>query len=75
MSNIKSDVVAGAVVLCLGILTLILSFQYSYSGIVGLGPGFFPFWLSIFLIILAPIYMYESLKEKNVSSEEWPKGE
>ncbi len=75
MSNIKSDVVAGAVVLCLGILTLILSFQYSYSGIVGLGPGFFPFWLSIFLIILAPIYMYESLKGKNVSSEEWPKGE
>lgn len=75
MSNIKSDVVAGAVVLCLGILTLILSFQYSYSGIVGLGPGFFPFWLSIFLIILAPIYMYESLKGKNVSCEEWPKGE
>ena len=75
ISNIKSDVVAGAVVLCLGIFSLIISFQYSYSGIVGLGPGFFPFWLSIFLIILAPIYMYESLKGKNVSSEEWPKGE
>lgn len=73
--NIKSGVLAGAIILCLGIISLIISFQYSYSGIVGPGPGFFPLWLSVILIILAPIYMYESYKEKNVSNEEWPKGE
>lgn len=75
VSKINSGVIAGAMILCLGIVTLIMSFQYSYSGIVGPGPGFFPFWLSLFLIILAPLYMYESFKEKNTSNEEWPKGE
>lgn len=75
VSKINSGVMAGAIILCLGIFSLILSFQYSYSGIVGPGPGFFPFWLSLILVILAPLYMYESFKEKNTSNEEWPKGE
>lgn len=75
MRNIKSGVLAGGIILCIAIFSLILSFQYSYSGFVGPGPGFFPLWLSVILIILAPLYMYESFKEKNTSSEEWPKGE
>lgn len=74
MSNSKSGIWAGIVILCLAIFSLVISFQYSYSGIVGPGPGFFPMWLSISLIILSILYIYESVKGKNVSEEEWPTG-
>ena len=74
MSNSKSGIWAGIVILCLAIFSLVISFQYSYSGIVGPGPGFFPMWLSVSLIILSILYIYESIKGKNVSEEEWPTG-
>ena len=74
MSNSKSGIWAGIVILCLAIFSLVISFQYSYSGIVGPGPGFFPIWLSVSLIILSILYIYESIKGKNVSEEEWPTG-
>ena len=74
MSNSKSGIWAGIVILCLAIFSLVISFQYSYSGIVGPGPGFFPIWLSVSLIILSILYIYESVKGKNVSEEEWPTG-
>ena len=75
MSNSKSGIWAGVVILCLAIFSLFISFQYSYSGIVGPGPGFFPTWLSISLIILSILYIYESMKGKNISEEEWPTGQ
>lgn len=73
--NINAGTWAGIVILCLAIFSLIISFQYSYSGIVGPGPGFFPIWLSVILIILSILYIYESIKGKNVSKEEWPTGQ
>ena len=75
MSNSKSGIWAGVVILCLAIFSLVISFQYSYSGIIGPGPGFFPIWLSVSLIILSILYIYESIKGKNVSEEEWPTGQ
>ncbi|OCS84774.1 tripartite tricarboxylate transporter TctB family protein [Caryophanon tenue] len=74
VKDLNVGVWAGLIILVFAIITFIISFQYSYSGIVGPGPGFFPFWLSLILIILAVLYIYESFKGKNVSDEEWPTG-
>lgn len=75
VKELNVGVWAGLVILVFAIVAFTISLQYNYSGFVGPGPGFFPFWLSIFLIILSGIYIYESIKGKNVSTEEWPKGE
>lgn len=74
VKQFNAGVWAGLVILAVAVIAFVISFQYSYSGIVGPGPGFFPFWLSLILMILAVLYIYESIKGKNVSDEEWPTG-
>ena len=75
MNSAKPSISAGIIILLLGIVSLFISLDYSYAGIVGPGPGFFPIWLSVVLIILAIWYIIESVKGKNESGEEWPRGE
>lgn len=75
MNSVKPSVWAGIIILCLGIVSLVIALGYSYAGIVGPGPGFFPVWLSAILIVLAIWYIFESIKGKNVSAEDWPRGQ
>lgn len=74
MSNYRSGMWAGIVILLLALFMFVMSFQYSYSGVLGPGPGFFPTWLSGILAVLSIWYIYESVKGKNVSKETWPTG-
>lgn len=60
---------AGIIFLAIGILFFAYSLIYPYSSEVGPGSGFFPIWISGFLIVLALIYIYESVKG-NDSAEE-----
>jgi len=60
---------AGIIFLAVGILFFAYSLIYPYSSEVGPGSGFFPIWISGFLIVLALIYIYESVKG-NDSAEE-----
>lgn len=74
MSNYRSGIWAGAVIFLLALFLFVLSLQYSYSSALGPGPGFFPTWLSGFLMLLSIWYIYDSVKGKNASSESWPTG-
>ncbi|MBT2757853.1 tripartite tricarboxylate transporter TctB family protein [Mesobacillus foraminis] len=40
------------------------STKVDYDGALGFGPGFFPLWLSIIMLILSVFYLFSSLKEK-----------
>ena len=74
MSKNRSGIWAGAVIFLLALFLFVVSLQYTYSGALGLGPGFFPTWLSGILMVLSIWYIFESVKGKNASSESWPTG-
>jgi cell division protein FtsW (lipid II flippase) len=74
MSQYKSGILAGVVIFLLALFLLIVSLQYAYVSALGIGPGFFPTWLSGILMVLSIWYIFESVKGKNVSKEEWPAG-
>jgi putative tricarboxylic transport membrane protein len=38
------------------------SLKLDYKGPLGVGPGFFPFWLSLILIILSILYLLNAIK-------------
>jgi hypothetical protein len=74
MSKNRSGIWAGAVIFLLALFLFVVSLQYNYSGALGLGPGFFPTWLSGILMVLSIWYIFESVKGKSASSESCPTG-
>lgn len=74
MNNIKPGIWAGSIIFAVSLFMFIVSFQYPYLSAIGPGPGFFPVWISGILIILSILYIYESMKGKNESTEVWPTG-
>lgn len=75
MSKYNAGVWAGAVIFLIALFSFVVSLRYSYFGMLGPGPGFFPTWLSGILMALSIWYMFESKKGKNESSESWPTGQ
>ena len=49
----KGDVVSGAVLAALGVYIISEARQWNYSGPEGPGPGFFPLWYGIAMVILS----------------------
>ena len=71
----RTKIVTGAVILAFAILFFILSFSYGYYTRFGPGSGFFPLWINGGLILLATLFIIESIKEEpGASNETWPKG-
>ena len=52
--------ITGIVLFCAASLIAFESLQLQYYSSLGPGPGFFPFWLSIFLAVLAGIVMLKA---------------
>lgn len=72
MTRVNAGVWGGIVVFLFSVIFFVQSLQYPYTGDLGLGPGFFPIWLSGILVILSILYIVESINGKNVSEESWP---
>lgn len=49
----RGDVVSGAVLAGLGAFIIVESRKWEYSGIDGPGPGFFPLWYGIAMVVLS----------------------
>ncbi len=50
---LKGDVVSGAVLAALGVYVINEARQWTYSGVEGPGPGFFPLWYGIAMVVLS----------------------
>ncbi len=50
---IKGDVISGAVLAALGVYIIREAQQWTYSSAEGPGPGFFPLWYGIAMVILS----------------------
>ncbi|MBP1154969.1 MULTISPECIES: tripartite tricarboxylate transporter TctB family protein [unclassified Paenibacillus] len=75
MKKQYAGVWGGAFFAIFGIVIFVQSFSYTYSSMMGPGPGMFPLWLSGILIVLSIWSMVKSItKEKTTLAEILPKG-
>jgi putative tricarboxylic transport membrane protein len=61
MSRNSGNLMAGACLAAFGIYVISAAFRLSYVSEVGPGPGFFPLWLGIGLVLLASYLMITSV--------------
>lgn len=65
----------GLILLIFGGIFLWYSLSYDYYGDYGPGPGLFPVWLSGLLILLAILYIIDSIRKEPIDlSELLPRG-
>jgi putative tricarboxylic transport membrane protein len=71
----KGNLIAGACLAALGIYVISVASKLPYVSEVGPGPGFFPLWLGIGLIVFASCLMLSSVsaftKESSSDSRTW----
>lgn len=70
----NAGVWASIVTMVFAAVFLYQSTKVDYEGALGFGPGFFPLWLSIILIVLSVLYLVTSLKETIHIRDLLPKG-
>ena len=75
MKTNKGNLIAGACLAALGIYVISVASKLPYVSEVGPGPGFFPLWLGIGLIVFASCLMLSSVsaftKESSSDSPTW----
>lgn len=64
---------AAVVLLIFSAVILWQSLGMENQNALGFGPGFFPFWLSLLMIVLSIAYLYQSRKEWISIKEMFPK--
>ncbi|MEH7225173.1 tripartite tricarboxylate transporter TctB family protein [Bacillus sp. JJ1566] len=70
----NAGVLAAILIIIFSSFFLYHSTTMDYKGPLGLGPGFFPLWLSILLLFLSILYLMMSFKENINIREILPKG-
>ncbi|MFC0273294.1 tripartite tricarboxylate transporter TctB family protein [Metabacillus herbersteinensis] len=71
----NAGVWAAVIIMLFSGLVFWQSNKLDYSGPLGFGPGFLPFWLSLVLMILSIIYLLMALKDSIPINEILPKGQ
>ena len=74
MKKNRADIIAGACLAAFGIYVISVASKLPYVSEVGPGPGFFPLWLGIGLVIFATCLMLSSFSAfaKDSSSDSAP---
>jgi len=57
------DVISGAVLSALGLFIFLQAHQWDYSGPDGPGPGFFPTWYGLGLIVLSLVLTAQTIRK------------
>jgi len=70
-----SDVLAGGVLAALGVYILVQATRWEYMGFDGPGPGFFPFWYGLAIVILSlwlVVGRLFRLRRESPGAVDWP---
>ena len=75
MTQHKSNLISGACLAAFGIYVISVASRLPYAADVGPGPGFFPLWIGIGLLVFASLLMamsfLEPVKRELGGSESW----
>src|SRR5262245_52779331 len=58
----KGDVISGAVLAALGVFIITQALAWDYYTLDGPGPGFFPFWYGIAMVVLSLLLIVNSAR-------------
>jgi putative tricarboxylic transport membrane protein len=72
----KGDVISGAVLAALGVLIITQSRAWDYYTLDGPGPGFFPFWYGVTMVVLSLLLIVNSARSgddgESKGGMDWP---
>jgi putative tricarboxylic transport membrane protein len=75
MARDKGNLIAGGVLVLFGVYVISVAVRLPYVSEVGPGPGFFPLWLGIGLVLFAAGLMFAAftspVKEAKSESQSW----
>jgi len=66
----KGDVISGAVLAALGVYIISEARQWNYSGPEGPGPGFFPIWYGVAMVVLSLFLVAASVLRPSMKAAE-----
>src|SRR5262245_66636111 len=70
----KGDVISGAVLAALGVYIITQARAWDYYTLDGPGPGFFPFWYGVAMVVLSLLLIVNAVRRGAVteSTIDWP---
>lgn len=66
---------AAVIILLFSVVIFWQSIHLDYKSPLGFGPGFFPFWISLFLLVLSLVYLLTVIKDSISIHEILPKNQ
>jgi putative tricarboxylic transport membrane protein len=67
----KGDVISGAVLAALGVFIITHSRAWDYYTLDGPGPGFFPFWYGVAMVVLSLLLIVNSARNGDSKGVDW----
>ena len=68
----SGEVVSGAVLAALGVYIIVEAWQWEYLGADGPGPGFFPLWYGVAMVVLSLLLIGINLLRRSVAMRAAP---